>query len=86
MADACNDKGPMVFTILNATDVYSPNYPGHYPNNMHCTWKFSSVNGYRIQFKIVQGGEIETEYDILAFKINYKNVMLNLNVLFFCQL
>ena len=64
MVDACNDKRPMVFTILNKTDVYSPksaDNPDRYPNDQHCTWKFLLVDGFTIQFKIEEGGQIEKE-------------------------
>ena len=70
MEDACNDKSPMVFTIENKTDFYSPNYPNSYPNNIDCTWKVLAFEGFIIKLTIEEGGQIETEYDTLIFKQN----------------
>ena len=71
MYDACNEEGPMVFTFLNTTDVFSPDYPGAYPNSISCTWKFLALDGFTIQFNFQEGGEIESGYDMLIFKLNY---------------
>ena len=69
MEDACNDKAPMVFTILNKTDFYSPNYPSYnYPNNIVCIWKVLAIDGFIIQLTTEEGGQIETEYEMLIFK------------------
>ena len=69
MYDACNEEGPMVFTFLNTTDVFSPDYPGAYPNSISCTWKFLALDGFTIQFNFQEGGEIESGYDMLIFKL-----------------
>ena len=61
MDDACNGNGPMVFTMLNKTEIYSPNYPDNYPNNIGCIWKFFAVDGFRIQLTIEEGSEIEDD-------------------------
>ena len=61
MDDACNHKSPMVFTILNKTDVHSPYYPKPYPNNIDCTWKVLAVDSFRIQLKIEEGGQIDID-------------------------
>ena len=71
MYEACNENGPLVFTILNKTDINSPNYPDSYPNKMSCIWKFLAVDGFRIQLQIEEGGEIEAEYDLLIFYVIY---------------
>ena len=69
--DDCDALGPLVFTILNKTDVHTPNYPVQYYNGEHCTWKFLAVDEFRIRLKIDEEGWLEEEYAMLISKLNY---------------
>ena len=64
MTKACQPYGPLVITIFNASELYSPNdydNPGYYPINLNCTWKVIGVRNKMIliEFEESQNNEIE---------------------------
>jgi hypothetical protein len=48
----------MVISIENATDISSPKFPKHYPNDANCTWHIVAAVDARIEISI-EGYEIE---------------------------
>ena len=60
MYDGCNGA-PLVFTLLNVTDITSPNYPSSYNNGLNCTWMIISEVDKRIKLSLQpqETGELE---------------------------
>ena len=56
MIEACKNI-PYVITLVNNTDITSPNYPYNYYNNLDCTWLILAGDRSRIQVFIK--GELE---------------------------
>ena len=62
MLSACGNNGTkMIITPWNNTDIYSPNFPENYPNNMNCHWHIKADHGFRIELQI-EGHELEEKY------------------------
>ena len=57
MEKAC-DGSPMKITMINETDITSPNYPSDYKNNLNCTWSVISDEDYKIKLIIQPGGKM----------------------------
>ena len=55
MEKAC-DGSPLTITMINKTDITSPNYPSDYKNNLNCTWSVISDEDYKIKIIIQPGG------------------------------
>ena len=58
MDAACRASRPMVITILNKTDISSPNYPENYDNDLNCQWRILADDDKRIELSL-EGDELE---------------------------
>ena len=53
MMAACGGNGTeMLITPQNTTDIYSPNYPDPYPNNIICRWHIKVEKNFGIELQI----------------------------------
>ena len=66
--EACGPNRVMTITVQNKTNIFSPNYPEKYKNNMNCTWRIVSDDTKRIEITL-KGHELEEEYE-LYFTMN----------------
>ena len=57
MEKAC-DGSPLTITMINKTDITSPNYPSDYENNLNCTWSVISDEDYKVKLIIQPGGKM----------------------------
>ena len=56
---ACRGNGTeMLITPQNTTDIYSPNYPDFYPNNINCRWHIKVEKDFGIELQM-KGDELE---------------------------
>ena len=70
---ACGNSGTkMIITPSNITDIYSPNFPGTYPNSLNCIWHVKTGKGFRIELQI-KGQELEEKYLNNIISIVYKS-------------
>ena len=58
---ACGSKNAMKITNMNRTDIFSPQFPEDYLNNMDCSWVILAKDNERIKLSLKEG-ELEEKY------------------------
>ena len=69
MMQACGSDRVMTITSLNKTNIFSPNFPKHYPENMNCSWSIVAQEDEIIELTLEDNAyELEHEYENNYFK------------------
>ena len=60
---ACGSSRVLTVTNMNKTDIFSPQFPNEYPNNLNCSWLIQAKEKERIIITL-KGYELEQKYEI----------------------
>ena len=65
-ADCAADNNNVTINGSVPGSLLSPNFPGHYPNNLQCTWRVTVPEGMRV--RLVLKNMTFGSYDYIVFR------------------